>query len=297
LGIGLTEAPAADVKGIVTERTLEEKSLLDLASRMSLENKEENEETEASKAEENSSQKENNVVSKNTQEGIIMMKLTNINDITDESLKTVSASTVTDFIQEELRRASENFSEEKTKVDTELASTKEELDTVSSASQKLKEEMDKIKAALEQLEKEKSEKIKEEKFNQRMAFMDDTYVLSDDDRKVVASQVGDLGDEAFEDYQKEMSILLSSKNKEEIEKQAKEAKAAEEAEQEKPKEEAEASEETREEDPKEVVEQIVEQAKEEPEEVPVSVTASDPSDTIYDKYRKAFDIENFEIKL
>jgi len=286
LGIGLTEAPAADVKGIVTERTLEECGIL-----------KEDKEIGASEIEENSSQKENNVVSKNTQEGIIMMKLTNINDITDESLKTVSASAVTDFIQEELKRASENFSEEKTKVDTELASTKEELDTVSSASQKLKEEMDKIKAALEQLEKEKSEKIKEEKFNQRMAFMDDTYVLSDDDRKVVASQVGDLGDEAFEDYQKEMSILLSSKNKEEIEKQAKEAKAAEEAEQEKPKEEAEASEETREEDPKEVVEQIVEQAKEEPEEVPVSVTASDPSDTIYDKYRKAFDIENFEIKL
>ena len=301
LGIGLTENPAADVKGVATNRTLEEESLLDLASKVTVEERaeseEENEPIEASESKENFSQKENNVVNKNTQEGIIMMKLTNINDITDESLKTVSASAVTDFIQEELKRASEDFSEERNKLDTELAAAKEELDTVSSASKELKEEMDKIKAALEQLEKEKSERIKEEKFNQRMAFMDDTYNLSDEDRKVVASQIGDLDDEAFEAYQGEMSILLSSRNKEEIEKQAKETEAAEEAKLQETNEETKASEETQADVAEEVVEQVVEQAKEEPETVPVSATASDPSDTVYDKYRKAFDIDNFEIKL
>jgi len=301
LGIGLTENPAADVKGITTNRTLEEKGLLDLGDRVKFEekatNEKENEPIKASETKENFSQKGNSVVNKNTQEGIIMMKLTNINDITDESLKTVSASTVTDFIQEELKRASENFSEDRNKLDTELAAAKEELDTVSSASKELKEEMEKIKAALDQLEKEKSERINEEKFNQRMAFMDDTYNLSDEDRKVVASQIGDLDDETFESYQGEMSILLSSRNKEEIEKQVKETEAAKEAELQETNEEAKASEETQADVAEEVVEQIVEQAKEEPETVPVSATASDPSDTVYDKYRKAFDIDNFEIKL
>ena len=301
LGIGLTENPAADVKGVATTRTLEEESLLDLASKVKVEekaaNEEESELIEASETEENFSQKGNNVVNKNTQEGITTMKLTNINDITDESLKTVSASAVTDFIQEELKRASENFTEDKSKLDTELAAAKEELDTVSSASKELKEEMDKIKAALEQLEKEKSERLKEEKFNQRMAFMDDTYNLSDEDRKVVASQIGDLDNEAFESYQSEMSILLSSRNKEEIEKQVKETEAAEKAKPQETNEETKASEETQADVAEEVIEQVVEQAKEEPETVPVSATASDPSDTVYDKYRKAFDIDNFEIKL
>jgi hypothetical protein len=300
LGIGLTENPAADVKGVATTRTLEEGGLMDLASKVKTEesasSEGESEPIKASETEENFSQKGNNVVNKNTQEGITMMKLTNINDITDESLKTVSASAVTDFIQEELKRASENFTEDKSKLDTELAAAKEELDTVSSAGKELKEEMGKIKAALEQLEKEKSERLKEEKFNQRMAFMDDTYSLSDEDRKVVASQVGDLDDETFKAYQGEMSILLSSRNKEEIEKQVKETEAAEEALQE-TSEETKASEGTQAEVAEGVVEQVVEQAKEEPETVPVSVTASDPSDTVYDKYRKAFDIDNFEIKL
>ena len=45
LGIGLTENPAADVKGVATTRTLEEEmSLLDLASKVRVEKKEANEE-------------------------------------------------------------------------------------------------------------------------------------------------------------------------------------------------------------------------------------------------------------
>ena len=45
-----------------------------------------------------------------------------------------------------------------------------------------------------------------------------------------------------------------------------------------------------------MVEQAVEQAVEETETIPVSATASDPSETVYDKYKKAFDIDNFDIK-
>ena len=45
------------------------------------------------------------------------------------------------------------------------------------------------------------------------------------------------------------------------------------------------------------VDEVVEQAIEETETIPVSATASDPSETVYDKYKKAFDIDNFDIKI
>ena len=114
-----------------------------------------------------------------------------------------------------------------------------------------------------------------------MAFMDDTYNLSEKDKEVVATQIKDLNEEAFEDYQKNMEVLLSAKNKENLENTEPAV------------EEVIASEET----PEEVVEQAVEQAVEETETIPVSATASDPSETVYDKYKKAFEIDNFEIKI
>lgn len=284
LGIGLTETPAADVKGIATKSSLqseEEEDLSSLASSLTKIVKENPvETTEAS--EEKLSQKENNDVNQNTQEGNIIMKITNLKDITDESLKTISASAVTDFIQEELKVASEKYNEEKSKVETELAQAKEDFENISSESKELKEELDRVKSSLQSLEEEKALKAKEDSFNQRMAFMDDTYELTDEDRKVIASQIGDLDEESFESYQKNMEVLLSAKNKKNLEENA-----------ETEVEEVVASvEETAE----EVVEQAVEQATEETESIPVSAVASDPSDTVYDKYKKAFDIKNFDIK-
>ncbi len=282
LGIGLTETPAADVKGVATKSTVtenQEENLESLSSSLSIQEIEK--ETESLAAEENVSQIENKDVNQNTQEGNIIMKITNLNDITDESLKTISASAVADFIEEELKVASEKFNEEQSKVEQELAKANEDLEGVTSKNKEIEEELEKVKASLLALEEEKTQRIKEEQFNQRMAFMDDTYNLSEKDKEVVATQIKDLNEEAFEDYQKNMEVLLSAKNKENLENAEPVV------------EEVIASEET----PEEVVEQAVEQAVEETETIPVSATASDPSDTVYDKYKKAFDIDKFEIKI
>ena len=285
LGIGLTETPAADVKGVATKSSLKEEEnedLSSLASSMTLKIKEEEAQTSEA-SEEKLSQNENNDVNQNTQEGNIIMKITHLNDITDESLKTISASAVADFIQEELKVASEKYNEEKSKVETELAQAKEDFENISSKSEEIKQELDSVKSALKALEEEKALKAKEDNFNQRMAFMDDTYELTDEDRKVIASQIGDLDEEGFESYQKNMEVLLSAKNKKILE--------------EKTETEVEEAVASTEETPEEVVEQAVEQAVEETEAIPVSATASDPSDSVYDKYKKAFDIDNFEIKI
>ena len=77
LGIGLTETPAADVKGVATKSTIaenEEENLESLTSSLKIEAPKE--EAESLASEENVSQSENNDVNQNTQEGNIIMKIT-----------------------------------------------------------------------------------------------------------------------------------------------------------------------------------------------------------------------------
>ena len=52
-----------------------------------------------------------------------------------------------------------------------------------------------------------------EQFNQRMASFDERYDLTDEDRKVLASQIKDLTEEDFASFDQNMTVLLSSKVK------------------------------------------------------------------------------------
>jgi DNA-binding NtrC family response regulator len=120
-----------------------------------------------------------------------------------------------------------------------------------------------------------------------MSVLDDTYDLSDEDRGVIASELKDMDDETFEGYANKLAVLLSSKSKEHI--------AILEADKAEKEQEAKASEETNEEASKEVLEEAISQAKEEKEEIPASAEASEQ--TVYDKYKQAFNIDQFDVKL
>jgi HD-GYP domain-containing protein (c-di-GMP phosphodiesterase class II) len=113
------------------------------------------------------------------------MKIENINQITDELLKQVTASSISDFIQEELKKASEVFVAEKNEKDNAIKAAQEKYESLSTESGKVKEELEKLKAILAQLEEEKAAKIKEEAFNVRMASLDEEYDLTDEDRQVI----------------------------------------------------------------------------------------------------------------
>jgi len=269
LGIGLTETPAADVEGLAAKITFEalKKEQQPVAK----------EEKEPAAQEETISQ----VVEKNVRQNNKgrNMKLNSINDITDESLKELSASVVSDFIEEQLKEASEKFKEEKTETETALKAAKEEYDKLSTNHGELKEQLEKLSNSIAELENEKNERVALDKFNERMSALDEAYELNDEDRKVIAAQIKNLDDEAFESYSNDMKVLLSSKDKELLAK----------------KEEVVEVEETKAsiDEPaiEEVVESALDNAEETTEEIPVSATASD--DTVYDKYRAAFDMGNW----
>ena len=90
------------------------------------------------------------------------MKIESIKDITNDSLKELSASAVSDFIESELKEASERFSAEKAQVESNLKEAQEKIEAVTTDYDKIKAELDSVTEKLGALETEKAEKEAEE---------------------------------------------------------------------------------------------------------------------------------------
>ena len=294
LGIGLTESPAADVKGIAAKK--EKEYLEKKPKKASIPNDTKiSEEVEKNEDIISQSTKENvNTTSSNKKnEDSFIMKINSVKDITTESLQSIEASAIHEFIEEQLKQASEKFAEEKTAKDNALKESDEKYQTLSTDHETLKEDMEKVQSNLSELQNEKTEREQQERFNQRMAQMDEEYELTDADREVIASDIKDMSDEDFGAYQKKMTVLLSAKDRKAIEAAQTETEATkEEAKVETVVEEVKASVENTAEDTTEVVEEAINKAQEQPLEVPVSAPAEEP--TMYDKYKNAFGLDQFE---
>ena len=262
LGIGLTETPAADVEGVlsITKNNLAKSTEL------------------------------NNNISQITDKNVIqkenIMKIESIKDITDESLKEISASVIADFIESEIRKASEKFSEEQSSLNKELQEAKEGREALSQNHEELKEKLLSVEKTLAELEQQKQDAEVRQTFNERMSLLDEEYELSDEDREVIASDIKDMNSENFETYSKKLSIFLKEKNKKFMKKNFfnKEEKV---------KEGAKASELTEEIVNTEVIENVIEKAqKEDVEALPNSSTAE--NETLVRKYKRAFAIDQFD---
>ena len=293
LGIGLTENPAADVVGV--------------AVKVKSQNKNVENENKSSKIEQKGSQnKEINVSS--DKELRVMTKITDIQQITDESLVAgeVKASVITDYIENQLQEASEKFVAEKKEV-------QEKLDAAEEAQKTVATEFETLKKELETLKEEQRIKAAEDLFNQRMAAFDEAYELDDEHRGIIASDIKDMSEEDFESYNKKMEVLLSRqkyggnegdipdadrkkeghhgkgpKTKETAKEEGemdfkKDMKATE--------EEVVAS--TDEQDAENILDSAIENAEVDKTQLPSTTEASDG--TLAEKYEKAFNLDNFEI--
>ena len=189
LGIGLTETPAADVKGVATIK-IEEKQQSD---------------------EENISKIENLDV--NTLIDNKAMKITSLKDINDENLKQATASQISDLIEQELKTASEKFAVEKASVESQLKSTKESLDTLVANQDTLQKEISALKEALSTAEAEKQKILASEKFNERMSAFDAEYDLDAETRQILATEIAEMEDSAFAAFKDKMAVFMKSKKK------------------------------------------------------------------------------------
>lgn len=260
LGIGLTENPAADVKGIAIEKPETPKE-----STAQTEN-----------LEENISKIENLDVNTNINNNF--MKITSIKDITDENLKQASASQISDLIEQELKTASEKFAAEKASVESQLKATKENLDSLIANQENLQKEISSLKEALSNVEAEKQKILATEQFNERMSGFDSEYDLDDDTRQVLASDIAGLDDDAFAAYKNKMAVFLKNKkkgekvSKEEVKEDKKEMKASVE----------------------QVIEEVTENAQK--DESSISNTISASSGSLFEKYKNAFDYDSFVVR-
>ena len=262
LGIGLTETPAADVKGVSTKKNAEEPQ----------------EEKTFAEVDKTSQIEQKNVIIQNEDKTI--MKIESIKDITNDSLKELSASAVSDFIESELKEASERFSAEKAQVESNLKEAQEKIEADTTDYDKIKAELDSVTEKLGALETEKAEKEAEELFSQRMASLDEKYALEAEDREVLATQIKDLDAEGWDAFAKNIEVLLRDKSREVLAKKEDEASKEVEVE-----EESKASD--------EVVDEAIERGEQEESSIPASTQASEA--TTYDKYKKAFEIDQFDI--
>lgn len=283
LGIGLTLNPAADVQGVAV-KTEDPIELKINENQSSEEQKIEELPLEDKASENNISQEETLDVKKER----IYMKITKIEDITDALLKEVTASSVIDFIADEIKKASDQFIAEKTEKENELKAATEKAAALASEQEVVKKQLEELTQKLASLEAEKLAKAQEEAFNMRMASFDEEYELNDDERKVLAADIKDMNEEAFSAYKNKMAVIMKDKNKE-----AKKAKMKEE-EKSKASVEVKASTEVA---PisttQEVVEQAVDNGSKASVEIPNSAPVAEP--TIREKYAKAFDLSGFEI--
>lgn len=148
----------------------------------------------------------------------------------------------------------------------------------------VQKELEDVKSTLNSLEAEKVIREAEARFNERMSLVDEGYVLNDEDREVIASDIKDMDDEAFDAYVKKLAVLINHKSVAEVEK----AKATAE-ETDKEQDEATASSETEE----EVVDTAVNEAEKEDLNVPNSTAPE--KETVFERYKEAFSIEQFDI--
>jgi hypothetical protein len=251
LGIGLTENPAADVKGVVTnqpEPVIASENL-----------------------EENISKIENFDVNTNIDNKA--MKLTSVKDITDENLKQISASVISDLMEQELKTASEKFTAEKAQVQNELQSAVEDLKNLKAAQETLLQEVSTLKEKLSVAEEEKAKILASEKFNDRMNAFDTEYDLDPETRQVLAAEIAEMNDEAFAAYKNKMAIFLKNKKK------------GQKMEDEK-KEEAKSS-------VQQVVEEVTDKAQQ--DKATLSNTSTASSASFFDKYKNAFDYDSFVV--
>jgi hypothetical protein len=283
LGIGITEAPAADVKGIVTDKMEASMKII----------------------EENISKNPNLNVNSNTKEET--MKINSAKDITEETLKQITASQIADFIEQELKTASEQFAAEKSSVETALKAAQENHQTLLAEHTALKDQVSTLKNSLETAQAEMQKAAAAETFNARMSAFDQEYDLDSDTRQILANDIANLDDESFAAYKNKMAVFMKGKKKDikttdqhdnfEGGKGSSKNKDDEMAEKKQGKQDDEKKEESKKDmksKASSVIEAAIDRAEKPVIDIPITSTASE--DSFYAKYKKAFDYDGFIVK-
>jgi hypothetical protein len=318
LGIGFTANPAADVKGIYVfddkKKEESEDDSLNAEEKIQVNNK-----IYFSKNEKNISQNGILTVNESINNISIMEKQELLEDfkaILEEKMPghDFSQETVANIgrvIGDAIKSKNEQYEKE-------LLALEEERQKFAEAEEGIKADLEDLKSKLEAAEgqvatlsEEIDSRKSEDAFNARMEDVDAIYDLSEEDRKVLASEVEaiDLDEASFEEYKSKLSVMWAHKSKEYLAEQEKAFEEKIEAELQKrlqgmkTSEASEASDtseetETEESEASEEVEEVLKNAETEEEEVIANnnTTSAVQEVSLREKFAEAFAKENISIK-
>jgi len=144
---------------------------------------------------------------------ITSMKLTEITQLTDESLTKgeVTASAITTFFSEKLKEAGEQFAAEKLEKESALAKTLEEKTALTSEVETLKVAALAVQAELDKVKADVIASEKAETFNTRLLALAEDFELDDSQKEVVAEEIKDLDAPAFDKYLTKLSAFAKKK--------------------------------------------------------------------------------------
>lgn len=192
LGIGFTNNPAAEVKGVVISYD---------------------------SPEDNKNQKEDNEMNKKSVSSEIkdvknIMQINQIEDITDEAMKEVSASAVREFISNKITELAKDWTAKAEEKENALKVAQEELAALKTDLESIKADSEKVKADFAEVQENIRKQEIEATFQRRMSLIDEEFNLTDADRTIIAEDLQAIADEeSFEKWYIKFATLAEAKKK------------------------------------------------------------------------------------
>lgn len=184
-GVGITSNPAAAVRGIATAS-----------------------QTNFNKIDKIISQPANLTVIRNN------MRINDVSEITDDKLNEITASAVRDFIKEQIRNKDQELAtqaqaatQDKARLETEVESFKTQASELKNSQDVLNQQIAALQSELTTIKAAQDAAEKAEKFNVRMQGLSESFDLDDRVRTIVASEIQDLDDSAFEAWKNKFEVI------------------------------------------------------------------------------------------
>lgn len=316
LGIGYTMSPAASVKGVIVTEP-DKMQDIEIPNKESLEEEKQPETIiinniadmnidtnttniteivdvtpskvdEKGKSEKIISQAEKHTVNNSS------MKLTSIEDLTDDSLKEFSSATIRNFlgkqISEKIDEVSTEYAEKLEARENELKQKKEAAEAIEKQFEETKKQMDEIAAELAAEKEARAQEKVQTDFNVRMADLDSKYDLNDGEREVLAKNIRGLDDEQYAAKAQEFEVLLAAKKKKAYDAEDDPKKGGDNGADEDTEDKMDKKKKA-----KASIENVLDETKEDNKVTPPNTPSIEKS--LYDEFADAFKLEDFKVNI
>lgn len=293
LGIGFTMKPAANVKGVISEETIEIENKKEEVKAL-FENKEKQQAVDLEKIAAKISQNLKNTVNNNNIMDIENLLTELKSDLQEKKFSQEAIAGMTSTFADAIKTRDEEYKASLEAAENEKAEIAKANEDLKASVESIKEELKAAQERIQEFEKAKAAEEAIATFNSRMEEIDSIYDLEESDSSFIAEKIKglDSSEEAFASFKDELSIYWASKNKEAKAKIEEEVQARVNEEVEKrlqgETQEAVASEESEKTD----VEEALANAEQTTTEIPNNNEAQASATTLREKFASAFSREN-----